>query len=105
MRTVVPRTPDLDPNVLHETIVEQHPDWRGVFEEGRWRDPLVQVQATAVEIRIDHPDADLSAAIKAARGKQRSPSRWQQHHDHIDTYSLPEIRALLKEMLAERLGA
>ena len=29
----------------------------------------------------------------------------RRHLEKIDTYSLPEIRGLLKEMLAERLGA
>lgn len=42
-------------------------------------------------------------AVVAAHRPMPVVSRWQQHHDRIDTYGLPELRGLLREMLAERL--
>jgi len=50
------------------------------------------------------PDQEaIARQILAAHDPTPRPSRWQQHHDRLDSYGLPELRALLKEMLAERL--
>lgn len=49
-----------------------------------------QEQAALAKVVTDHDPAPV-----------KSP--WQRHLEKIDTYTLPEIRSLLREMLEERL--
>ncbi len=42
-------------------------------------------------------------AVVAAHDPTPPPDKWKQHHDRIDTYGLPEVKALLRELLRERL--
>ena len=75
MRTVILRTPDLNPNLLHDALLERYPNWRGTPTPRGWQDPLVRLEFDDTEIRIDHPDADLSSMIEAARGKVRPKAK------------------------------
>ena len=91
MRRVESRI-DLDENLLHEALVNAHSG------------AAFYVQSTDTEVWIDHPDGlDIIPVVAATRGKKKPKDKWQQHFDHIDTYGLPQLRDLLKEMLAERL--